>query len=1466
MGDGRQRETTDKVAQTRAAALADALARINEILLSAITPDALLGRLVDDVSVVAGAEKCVVIRVEDDTYTITHVREVPDDVVGRRRDAEAYPAFALAAREQHPILIGDTARDPRTNKAFVVPYGLGAFQLIPIVVEGKAGAVLALAWSGPRVFDEADTAFAERMSTAMSMAMANATLYVSALAARREAQRELSFTNVLLKAAGALAETSDTEALLTRLADILLESSSHTRVTVDRWDNLREELTVVVSRGEKPVPCGTYGRDDLSPAAREAIETRNPMLIDYEDAPASTAKRAARLSARLGLVAPIVYRENVLGIILVDAPGERREFSQRESALIAAIADQAAIAIANARLLEAERQTTGRLTDVLDSMTEGFISLDRDWRYTMVNPRMADMIHRRPEELLGRSMLEEYPDASGIPYFRRAMEEHEPQVFEVWSAITERWLEVHAFPTAEGISILFSDVSERKRTEQRIRQHARIEEGIGTILQASLTTETEEALGEKCLDVAVRITDSAYGFIDEIGTDGLLHDVAVSDTGWEACAMYDKSGHRRRPGDFKIHGLYGKVFAEARPFYTNEPSERPESIGTPEGHPRLDAFLGVPLFSGDRALGVLNVANKEGGYTAQDARALEAIAPVVVEAFQRKRAERETVLAKERLDAHIDNSPLAVIEFDGAFRITRWSDEAEKMFGWSAEEVLGKGMRELKWIYEEDMASVDEEAGRLLTAAHPRSLNVNRNYRKGGEVIWCEWYDSAIYDDEGRMVSILSQVLDVTERKQAEEALARTIARMALLADSARLLLTTETPECVVQRIAEQVMEFLGCEVFFNYLVDEDDEDMHLNAYAGISAEEAGDIATLEMGAAVCGCVARDGIPIVVDDVQRSADPRTELVKSFGVQAYACHPLISQGETIGTLSFGSRTRTRFQAEELDLMRVVADQAATAMARRRAEDRTRSSEQRYRQLFANMLDGFAYCRMEFDDAGRPWDFVYLDVNDVFSELTGLHDVVGKRVSEVIPGVRESNPEVLEAYGRVAAGGPSEHLETELDQLGRAFSIGVYSPMPGHFVAIFHNVTEQKTRERFDQSLDEIRTAVGATLEPAEIIHEIADRAAETLGTDVRQVIMRSGNAWTVIDSRGAPAFRVGETLPDEALPISNSAIAERRPIAQVDEGGRATRRRSAMRRFGVGSILIVPLLAQGRGIGVIAFGHVPPVPFTEIEQYFATRLTSIAALTLDNAFAYEREHAIADALQEAVLSPPAAISGIESAYLYRAASAEAAVGGDFYDIFELDRGKVGLLVGDVSGKGLEAARLTSLVRDGARAYALERDDPAWVLSRVNELMFRSSPVEAFATVFFGVLDVLSGELRYTAAGHPAAVMCLPEGPRFLEETPSALVGAFEVSRFSEGSAHLGRDDVLVLYTDGVIEARGKDGMYGESRLLDTLARLKGVPLGLLPQAVLDDVLGFSGGSLRDDTVIVCVRRSLVEERA
>jgi len=169
---------------------------------------------------------------------------------------------------------------------------------------------------------------------------------------------------------------------------------------------------------------------------------------------------------------------------------------------------------------------------------------------------------------------------------------------------------------------------------------------------------------------------------------------------------------------------------------------------------------------------------------------------------ERQRAEEALQEVHQRLRFHVENSPLAVIEWDNKFRARGWSPQAERIFGWQAEEVLGKHPTELHLLYEEDAANIMERLARLFSGSDPRQVIINRNYRKDGVVIDCEWYNSALLDDDGELVSVLSLVQDITERKAIErlkDELVSTVSHelrtpLASLRGFVELMLTREFP------------------------------------------------------------------------------------------------------------------------------------------------------------------------------------------------------------------------------------------------------------------------------------------------------------------------------------------------------------------------------------------------------------------------------------------------------------------------------------------------------------------------------------------------------------------------------------------------------------------------------------------------------------------------------------------------
>src|SRR5829696_913328 len=157
---------------------------------------------------------------------------------------------------------------------------------------------------------------------------------------------------------------------------------------------------------------------------------------------------------------------------------------------------------------------------------------------------------------------------------------------------------------------------------------------------------------------------------------------------------------------------------------------------------------------------------------------------IVRDVTDRKVAEASALDEHRRLAFHVENTPLAVIEWDHEFKVLRWSQAAQKLFGWKAEEVLGKRFNDWEFVVAEDYEVVNQVGHRQNQGQERHGISRNRNYTKLGSILHCEWYNSALYNEAGKLVSVLSLVLDVTVARRIEEALRKSEAQYRLLFES----------------------------------------------------------------------------------------------------------------------------------------------------------------------------------------------------------------------------------------------------------------------------------------------------------------------------------------------------------------------------------------------------------------------------------------------------------------------------------------------------------------------------------------------------------------------------------------------------------------------------------------------------------------------------------------------------------
>ncbi len=245
---------------------------------------------------------------------------------------------------------------------------------------------------------------------------------------------------------------------------------------------------------------------------------------------------------------------------------------------------------------------------------------------------------------------------------------------------------------------------------------------------------------------------------------------------------------------------------------------------------------------------------------------------------------------------------------------------------------------------------------------------------------------------------------------------------------------------------------------------------------------------------------------------------------------------------------------------------------------------------------------------------------------------------------------------------------------------------------------------------------------------------------------------------------------------------------------------------------------------------------------------------------------ERFATLARTLQESLLPPDLPdVRGVELAARYHPAGAGTDVGGDFYDVFRTGRDRWGIVVGDVCGKGAEAARSTALARYTVRAASVQTVAPSRVLSVLNEAMLRQNATEdtqddeRFATVVYATLRRARGRvsLSLSSGGHPPALIVRADATVEQVSAPGMALGLFAYAELSETQLTLRPGDSLVLYTDGVTEARGAESFFGEERLIKVVAGCAGASAKSLAETLETAVLDHQGGTAADDIAILVV---------
>ncbi|MEN6521509.1 MAG: GAF domain-containing SpoIIE family protein phosphatase [Armatimonadota bacterium] len=309
-------------------------------------------------------------------------------------------------------------------------------------------------------------------------------------------------------------------------------------------------------------------------------------------------------------------------------------------------------------------------------------------------------------------------------------------------------------------------------------------------------------------------------------------------------------------------------------------------------------------------------------------------------------------------------------------------------------------------------------------------------------------------------------------------------------------------------------------------------------------------------------------------------------------------------------------------------------------------------------------------------------------------------------------------------------------------------------------------------------------------------------------------------------------------------------------------------------------LTIPILGDDRFLGVLHIGNKNGSTFSQDNVNVLAIAASLIGLFLRNVIAqsskiyvrqevealetaYEREHLIADTFQRALITDVARdLPGLSIDGKYLPALKEAEIGGDFYDVFDLADGKLAIVVGDVSGKGLRAAVHMSTAKNMLRAYAHEDPDPCYVIERLNQAMCTYTPENLFVTIFYGVLDPVKRTLVYSNAGHDEPVLYRYSSNSVITlDVTGRAVGIIRQSGYDTRFLRLEPGDVLLIYTDGITDARNNGHFFGIEGVSRVLIKNAGKKERAIADAVFEAASAAAAGDLRDDAAVLLIKTKL-----
>jgi PAS domain S-box-containing protein len=687
-----------------------------------------------------------------------------------------------------------------------------------------------------------------------------------------------------------------------------------------------------------------------------------------------------------------------------------------------------------------------------------------------------------------------------------------------------------------------------------------------------------------------------------------------------------------------------------------------------------------------------------------------------------------------------------------------------------------------------------------------------------------------------------------------------------------------------LRNLLEAIARFLDCE--FGAIWQSDETDTRLRCFATWESPTAAvddfrrmtEQIELEPGQGLPGRVWESSEPAwIVDVLEDDNFPRVESAAGCGLRGAFAFPILGPSGLEAVIEFFTREPVQVDESLLKTMETVGLQVGLYLARMRVEARS----QWLAAVVQSSEDAIVAARLNGQIVS--W-------NAAAERLYGYpaDEMIGNVLSTLLPdGYADDNDRLA---ARVLRGQAIENYETVRKRkdgslIDVSLSISPVRDPHGNIVGTARIARDITQRKRLERQRELLLEELEFLSEASRVLEESLD-LDETLQTvaDLTVPFLGDGCMVDLMDESGAIKRVASATSDPGAGPVLKRLRGHRldpegkHPIAMAIRTGQIqvvnqitdelleswapdAPYLSDVRAWPGRAAVVAPMIARGRTLGAIALAS-----FSEDRKFSPSDVATIrelarrAAISVDNSRLYAQRSYIAERLQRSLLPPSLPdIPGLEVAAKFRASEGHD-VGGDFYDMFETETGNWALVIGDVSGRGADAAAVTALARYTVRAGGIRDQHPAAVLRMLNDAMLRENLEGRFCTCVFAQLHINDDgvRLQMASAGHPLPLLLRGDGKVEPIGASGMLLGVEPEVKLEPRFLDLHFGDTVVFYTDGVIETRTSEGFFGIEGLVAALETCPGLDAGRITQCIDESLMAAQTRNQSDDAAIVVVR--------